>query len=136
MQKDKPVDFAKKYMRKEVEDLIKRKFFFTQAFEIYGGVAGMYDYGPLGSALKGNVEQQWKNHFILEEDMLELTCTCMTLSDVLKTSVSILAKKHSIFRDTSINLLTSWSRIPKLDNATEPISSLMNPSPKSWPKKR
>ena len=49
----------------------------------------MYDYGPLGSALKGNLEQQWKNHFILEEDMLELTCTCMTLSDVLKTSVSI-----------------------------------------------
>ena len=79
-------------MRKEVEDLLKRKFFFIQAFEIYGGVAGMYDFGPLGSALKNNVEQQWKNHFILEEDMLELTCTCMTLSDVLKTSVSILFK--------------------------------------------
>ena len=49
---------SKKYMRKEVEDLLKRKFFFIQAFEIYGGVAGMYDFGPLGSALKNNVEQQ------------------------------------------------------------------------------
>jgi len=28
----------------------------------------------------------WRNHFILEEDMLELTCTCMTLGDVLQTS--------------------------------------------------
>ena len=87
--KEKALDLSKKYMRKDVEDLLKRKFFFIQAFEIYGGVAGMYDFGPLGSALKGNLEQQWKNHFILEEDMLELTCTCMTLSDVLKTSVSI-----------------------------------------------
>ena len=46
----------------------------------------MFDFGPLGSALKGNIETLWRNHFILEEDMLELTCTCMTLSDVLKTS--------------------------------------------------
>lgn len=77
---------VKKYNRRECEDLLKRKFFYTQAFEIYGGVAGLYDFGPLGSALKGNVETLWRNHFILEEDMLELTCTCMTLSDVLKTS--------------------------------------------------
>ena len=77
---------VKKYNRKECEDLLKRKFFYTQAFEIYGGVAGMFDFGPLGSALKGNIETLWRNHFILEEDMLELTCTCMTLSDVLKTS--------------------------------------------------
>lgn len=82
------VDYAKKYNRKECEDLLKRKFFYTQSFEIYGGVAGLYDFGPLGSALKANVEHHWRNHFILEEDMLELTCTCMTLSDVLKTSVS------------------------------------------------
>lgn len=65
-----------------------RKFFYTQAFEIYGGVSGLYDYGPLGSALKAKVENHWRNHFILEEDMLEMTCTNMTLSDVLKTSVS------------------------------------------------
>ena len=54
--KEKAVDLAKKYCRKECESLLIRKFFFTQAFEIYGGVAGLYDYGPLGSALKGNIE--------------------------------------------------------------------------------
>jgi len=79
----KPVDLVKKYRRKECDDLLKRKFFYTQAFEIYGGVSGLYDFGPLGSALKSNVEAKWRNHFILEEEMLELTCTCMTLSDVL-----------------------------------------------------
>lgn len=82
----KVVDPAIQYKRKECEDLLKRKFFYIQSFEIYGGVAGLYDYGPLGSALKANVEQLWRQFFILEEDMLELTCSCITLSEVLKTS--------------------------------------------------
>lgn len=81
-------NLANKYKRKECEDLLKRKFFYCPAFEIYGGVSGFYDFGPLGSALKANVEAKWRSHFILEEEMLELTCTCMTLEDVLKTSVS------------------------------------------------
>lgn len=75
-----------KYMRKDVEDLLKRKFFLIQAFEIYGGVAGLFDFGPLGAALKNNVEQLWRNHFILEEDMLEISCTNLTPEVVLKTS--------------------------------------------------
>lgn len=50
--KAKHVDLAKHYRRKEVEDLLKRKFFYVPSFEIYGGVSGLYDYGPLGCALK------------------------------------------------------------------------------------
>ena len=49
-------NLAKKYHRDEVENLLKRKFFVVPGFEIYGGVAGLYDFGPLGSALKNNVE--------------------------------------------------------------------------------
>jgi glycyl-tRNA synthetase len=75
-----------KYSRRICEDLLRRKFFYIQSFEIYGGVAGFYDYGPLGSAFKSNVESLWRNHFVLEEDMLELNCTCLTLSDVLVAS--------------------------------------------------
>lgn len=30
------------------------------SFEIYNGVAGLFDYGPLGSALKANVEALWR----------------------------------------------------------------------------
>lgn len=81
-----PVKLVDKYQRKDVEDLLKRKFFVVQAFEIYGGVAGLYDFGPLGSALKNNVEQLWRNHFVLEEDMLEVSCTCLTPENVLKAS--------------------------------------------------
>jgi glycyl-tRNA synthetase len=38
--------------------------------------------------LKNNVEQLWRQHFVLEEDMLEVTCSNLTLDEVLKTSVS------------------------------------------------
>lgn len=46
----------------------------------------MYDFGPPGSGLLANIVEQWRKHFIIEEDMLELDTTVMTLSDVLKTS--------------------------------------------------
>ena len=65
---------------------LSRRFFFTPAFEIYGGVAGLYDYGPPGSALLSNILDAWRKHYIIEEDMLELDTTIMTLADVLKTS--------------------------------------------------
>ena len=83
---EKTVKLVDKYQRKKVEDLLKRRFFVIQAFEIYGGVAGLFDFGPLGCALKTNVEALWRNHFILEEDMLEVSATCLTPECVLKTS--------------------------------------------------
>ena len=49
-------------------------------------MAGLFDYGPLGSSVKTNVEHLWRQHFILEDDMLELSCTNLILSDVLETS--------------------------------------------------
>lgn len=50
------------------------------------GVAGLYDLGPTGAALQSNLISEWRRHFILEEDMLELDPTIMTLDEVLKTS--------------------------------------------------
>ena len=35
-------------------------------------VQGFFDYGPPGCAMKQNVTQEWRNHFILEENMLEV----------------------------------------------------------------
>ncbi|RXK37445.1 glycine-tRNA ligase [Tremella mesenterica] len=69
-----------------LDAMLARRFFFAPAFEIYGGVAGLYDYGPTGSALQANILDAWRKHYIIEEDMLELDTTIMTLSDVLKTS--------------------------------------------------
>lgn len=77
---------AHEFDKTNLDSLLSRRFFFAPAFEIYGGVAGLYDYGPTGSALQANILDAWRKHYIIEEDMLELDTTIMTLSDVLKTS--------------------------------------------------
>ncbi|XP_020254413.1 glycine--tRNA ligase, mitochondrial 1 [Asparagus officinalis] len=56
------------------------------SFKIYRGVAGLYDYGPPGCAVKSNVLAFWRQHFVLEEGMLEVDCPCVTPDVVLKAS--------------------------------------------------
>jgi len=69
-----------------VENILLRKFFYVPAFEIYGGVGGLYDWGPPGCAIKQNLLTLWRQHFVLEENMLEVDCTCVTPDIVLRTS--------------------------------------------------
>lgn len=73
-------------VRGRLEELCKKRFFYAPAFSIYGGVAGLYDYGPPGCALQANILSLWRSHFIHEENMLEVDCTIMSPHDVLKTS--------------------------------------------------
>ncbi|MES2088029.1 MAG: glycine--tRNA ligase [Patescibacteria group bacterium] len=50
--------------------LCKRRGFVYQGSEIYGGLAGTFDYGPLGVALKKNIENLWWKFFVdSREDM-------------------------------------------------------------------
>ncbi|ETE61606.1 Glycyl-tRNA synthetase [Ophiophagus hannah] len=72
--------------RVKMEDTLKRRFFYDQAFSIYGGVSGLYDFGPVGCALKNNIIQAWRQHFIQEEQIFEIDCTMLTPEAVLKTS--------------------------------------------------
>jgi glycyl-tRNA synthetase len=44
--------------------LAKRRGFLYPSYEIYGGVAGFYDYGPLGSQLKNNFENIWRYYYL------------------------------------------------------------------------
>jgi glycyl-tRNA synthetase len=39
-----------------------------------------------GSALQANILNVWRNHFIIEDEMLEIDSTIMTMAEVLKTS--------------------------------------------------
>ena len=44
--------------------LCKEQGFIFQGSEIYGGLANTWDYGPLGSRLKNNIKDSWRNYFI------------------------------------------------------------------------
>ncbi len=48
----------------KIMELAKRRGFFWPSYEIYGGVAGFYDLGPLGTRLKENIVELWRQHFI------------------------------------------------------------------------
>ena len=69
-----------------LDDLVKQRFIYGKAFEIYGGYKGLYDYGPVGCHLKNNIQARWREHFILEDDMLEVSCANLTPFVVLKNS--------------------------------------------------
>lgn len=74
------------FERTKLEDLLKRRFFYDISFSIYGGQSGQFDMGPMGCAMKTNLLQVWRNHFILEENLLEVDCTILTPERVLKAS--------------------------------------------------
>ena len=48
--------------------LAKRRGFIYQGSEIYGGLAGTWDYGPLGVTLKNNVRKIWWKRFVDDRD--------------------------------------------------------------------
>ncbi|KAG1466723.1 hypothetical protein G6F56_004632 [Rhizopus delemar] len=75
-----------KFDRAALEQLVTKRFFYAPSFQIYGGVAGLYDFGPSGCALLNNIISIWRSHFVLEEEMLEVDTSIMTTHEVLKTS--------------------------------------------------
>jgi len=48
----------------KIESLAKRRGFIYRGSEIYGGLAGTWDYGPLGVALKKNIKDIWWKRFV------------------------------------------------------------------------
>jgi glycyl-tRNA synthetase len=55
----------------EITALAKRRGFIFQSSEIYGGIGGFYDYGPLGTTLKRNVKEAWwRENVELRDDVV------------------------------------------------------------------
>lgn len=50
----------------KVVDLARRRGFFWPSYEIYGGVAGFYDIGPMGFPIKKKIIELWRRKFIFE----------------------------------------------------------------------
>src|SRR6185295_13893224 len=48
----------------KIVSLAKRRGFIYQGSEIYGGLAGTFDYGPMGVALKNNIKNIWWRMFV------------------------------------------------------------------------
>jgi glycyl-tRNA synthetase len=67
----KKVTFEKAEKSARMEDIIslcKRRGFIFQGSEIYGGLAGTWDYGHFGLALKNNIKNLWWKKFVTDRD--------------------------------------------------------------------
>ena len=71
----------------ELVSLCKRRGFIYQSNDIYGGIKGLYDYGPMGVELKNNLKIAWWKSMIYERDDVEgLDASILSAPDVLKHS--------------------------------------------------
>ena len=74
----------KKYDR--IYAIARKRGIFWPSSELYGGLAGFYDYGPVGSLLKQNIEKEWKKLFIAQEGMLLLETPNIMPEEVFRAS--------------------------------------------------
>jgi glycyl-tRNA synthetase len=71
----------------ELVALCKRRGFIYQSSDIYGGLQGVYDFGPLGVELKNNIKRAWWESMVYENDDIEgLDSSILTNPLVLKYS--------------------------------------------------
>ncbi len=91
----------------KISAIARRRGFFWPSSELYGGLAGFYDYGPVGSLLKQNIEKEWKKIFVNQEGMLLIETPNIMQESVFRASGHLehfadpivnCAKCHSSFR--------------------------------------
>ena len=66
--------------------LCKRRGFIWPSFELYGGVAGMFDYGPLGSNMRNNIVEVWRDIYRGREGFIEIDSETVNPREVFKAS--------------------------------------------------
>src|SRR6266516_946522 len=74
-------------LMEKIVSLCKRRGFIFQSSEIYGGLNGAWDYGPLGAELKRNVKNYWWRVIVHErDDVFGMDGSILTHPEVLKAS--------------------------------------------------
>ena len=74
-------------LMEKIVSLCKRRGFIFQSSEIYGGINGFWDYGPLGTELKRNVKELWWNTMTRQrDDVAGLEATIIMSPQIWKAS--------------------------------------------------
>ena len=69
-----------------INELARRRGFFWNSYEIYGGVGGFVAYGPLGTRLKQNIENKLRELFVKQTGILEMESSVITPGKVFEAS--------------------------------------------------
>jgi glycyl-tRNA synthetase len=91
----------------ELANMAVRRAIIIPAFDIYGEIGGFYDYGPIGTRIKHNIEHVWRDFFIDGMGNLEIETTIIAPQPVFEASghlksftdpIAICEKCHSTYR--------------------------------------
>ncbi len=67
-------------------EMLVRRGFLWQSFEIYGGMAGFIDYAPLGNNLRRKIENIWRRYFVINERAAEIDTPTIGIEEVFIAS--------------------------------------------------
>lgn len=67
-------------------EMLIRRGFIWQSFEIYGGMAGFIDYAPLGNNLRRKIENIWREFFVINERVAEIDTPLIGVEEVFVAS--------------------------------------------------
>src|SRR5438445_332127 len=98
--------------------LAKRRGYFFQSSEIYGGIQGVYDFGPLGVALRNNIKRAWWRTMVeLRDDVVGIDAGIIMNPRVWEASGHVqnftdplveCKKCHQRFRADEMTWLDYW----------------------------
>lgn len=89
----------------KVQRLCMRRGFFWPAYEIYGGVAGLLTWGPLGVILKSRIKDLWRKYFVYKHGFVEIDSPNIAPYIVFKASGHV-----DSFRDIMITCLNCGNK--------------------------
>src|SRR5207302_6559213 len=93
-------------LMEKIVSLCKRRGFIFQSSEIYGGINGFWDYGPLGAELKRNVKELWWRSMTQQrEDVVGLEASIIMHPKIWEAS-----GHTSTFSDPMVDCLVSGKR--------------------------
>lgn len=94
-------------LMEKIVSLCKRKGFVYQSADLYGGLNGCWDYGPLGTELKKNLKDYWWRRMVRDrDDILGLDGSILTHQSVLKASGHV-----DTFSDPMVDCKTCQARL-------------------------
>jgi glycyl-tRNA synthetase len=93
-----------------VAELARRRGYFWPSFEIYGGVSGFLDLGPLGAAMKRRIIEKWLDTFVRRHGFVEISTPVITPERIFEASGHV-----AHFKDPMVGCLNCKRRF-KADN--------------------
>jgi len=89
---------VKSDLMEKITSLAKRRGFIYPGSEIYGGLAGFWDYGPLGVELKNNIKREcWKDMVYDRDDVVGIDAAIIMDPEVSKVSGHLDAFTDALF---------------------------------------